>query len=168
MGETVCKPGHHLTGEEAAQLEDFFIEGARYGDVEDVETSLAHGVNVDAQDSQGRTGEPLPRFLCTHLCVHPCSQVRTLARLNSTAHGQCQWARGSSWLSAESWRGEHAALDTQPHNRSMFGPCPNILSCSLFLTNNPLAGLRGPECTRKHTTPLFVLERAWGHCTVAA
>lgn len=34
----------------------FFIDGARYGDMEDIEAGLAQKVPVDSKDGSGRTG----------------------------------------------------------------------------------------------------------------
>ncbi len=39
-----------------SDLVDLLIEGARYGDLEDLQSALRQGVSVDAQDEQGRTG----------------------------------------------------------------------------------------------------------------
>lgn len=41
---------------EYAELVELLIDGARYGDEEDVHTALEHQVDVNAQDEQGRTG----------------------------------------------------------------------------------------------------------------
>ena len=38
------------------ELAELLIDGARYGDMEDVETALAQNAAVDSVDSQGRTG----------------------------------------------------------------------------------------------------------------
>lgn len=41
---------------EYAELVELLIDGARYGDAEDVHAALEHQVDVNAQDEQGRTG----------------------------------------------------------------------------------------------------------------
>lgn len=38
------------------ELLDFLIDSARYGDTEDVILAIKEGVQVDGQDSTGRTG----------------------------------------------------------------------------------------------------------------
>lgn len=38
------------------ELLDMLIDGARYGDLEDVENALSKGVDVNSQDEFGRTG----------------------------------------------------------------------------------------------------------------
>jgi hypothetical protein len=40
----------------APELVELLIDGARYGDAEDVHTAIEHKVNVNAQDEDGRTG----------------------------------------------------------------------------------------------------------------
>lgn len=40
-----------------SELVELLIDGARYGDDEDVENALAQHVPVDSADSTGRTGE---------------------------------------------------------------------------------------------------------------
>jgi len=46
---------HTMTGN-SEELLDMLIDGARYGDLEDVENALSQGVDVNAQDEFGRTG----------------------------------------------------------------------------------------------------------------
>lgn len=41
---------------EYSELVDLLVEGARYDDAEDVWLALERGVDIDAQDEQGRTG----------------------------------------------------------------------------------------------------------------
>ena len=38
------------------ELVDLLIEGARYGDAEDVKLALDQGASIDCRDEQGRTG----------------------------------------------------------------------------------------------------------------
>jgi hypothetical protein len=40
-----------------AELVELLVDGARFGDAEDVELALQHNVDVNAQDDMGRTGE---------------------------------------------------------------------------------------------------------------
>lgn len=41
---------------EYAELVEVLVDSARYGDLEDVHAAIEHGVDVNAQDEQGRTG----------------------------------------------------------------------------------------------------------------
>ena len=50
-----------VTQPSAAMIE-VLVDGARYGDLEDVQSALQHSVNVDSADSFGRTGS-----VCTDL-----------------------------------------------------------------------------------------------------
>lgn len=47
---------HSAPAESTSDLVDLLIEGARYGDLIDIQSALRQGVSVDAQDEQGRTG----------------------------------------------------------------------------------------------------------------
>lgn len=38
------------------ELVELLIDGARYGDGEDVQTAIDQGANINGQDDQGRTG----------------------------------------------------------------------------------------------------------------
>lgn len=40
-----------------SDIVDLLIEGARYGDDEDVDSAIEQGADVNAQDEQGRTGK---------------------------------------------------------------------------------------------------------------
>lgn len=40
----------------SAQMTEVLVDGARYGDMEDVQSALQHGVNVNSADAMGRTG----------------------------------------------------------------------------------------------------------------
>jgi hypothetical protein len=39
-----------------SELLALLVDGARYGDAEDVQSALDQGVDVNSQDEQGRTG----------------------------------------------------------------------------------------------------------------
>lgn len=53
------------TGTEAI---DFLIDGARYGDMDDVEIALdQYKVGVDATDEQQRTGNSIATYLLAHI-----------------------------------------------------------------------------------------------------
>lgn len=39
-----------------AELIELLVEGARYGDLEDVQSAIDQGVDVNSQDEHGRTG----------------------------------------------------------------------------------------------------------------
>lgn len=41
-----------------SELVELLIDGARYGDMDDVSSALSQGVPVDSRDEHGRTGEP--------------------------------------------------------------------------------------------------------------
>lgn len=38
------------------EIIEVLVDGARFGDMEDVHTALRHGVNVNSADAMGRTG----------------------------------------------------------------------------------------------------------------
>jgi hypothetical protein len=40
------------------ELVELLVDGARYGDMEDVKAALDQGVDANAADSMGRTGAP--------------------------------------------------------------------------------------------------------------
>lgn len=40
-----------------ADLVELLIDGARFGDAEDVQSALDQGADINSQDDQGRTGE---------------------------------------------------------------------------------------------------------------
>ena len=40
-----------------SELVELLVEGARYDDAEDVQAALDQGMDVNAQDEQGRSGE---------------------------------------------------------------------------------------------------------------
>lgn len=42
-----------------SELIELLIDGARYGDMDDVSSALSQGVPVDSRDEHGRTGETL-------------------------------------------------------------------------------------------------------------
>ena len=46
--------------EQDSDLTDLLLEGARYGDLEDVEQALEQGAELDRTDAQGRTGRLCP------------------------------------------------------------------------------------------------------------
>lgn len=51
------------------ELLEFLIDSARYGDTEDVELAIREEVQIDGQDSAGRTGVcalPKPEWWCMH------------------------------------------------------------------------------------------------------
>ena len=51
--------GHQLYMVQAVntpELAELLIEGARYGDLEDVKQALEQGAHIDCTDEQGRTG----------------------------------------------------------------------------------------------------------------
>jgi hypothetical protein len=53
------------------ELLEFLIDSARYGDTEDVELAIREKVQIDGQDSAGRTGvNALPQ---ARLAVHAAS-----------------------------------------------------------------------------------------------
>jgi len=39
------------------ELVELLVEGARYDDMEDVQSALDHGIDINAQDPQGRAGQ---------------------------------------------------------------------------------------------------------------
>lgn len=41
---------------------ELLVDGARYGDLDDVTAALDNGAAVDAMDEHGRTGAPIPSF----------------------------------------------------------------------------------------------------------
>ena len=41
----------------SAEMVEVLVDGARYGDMEDVQSALQHSVDVNATDSSGRTGK---------------------------------------------------------------------------------------------------------------
>lgn len=41
----------------SAEMVEVLVDGARYGDMEDVQSALQHNVDVNATDSSGRTGK---------------------------------------------------------------------------------------------------------------
>lgn len=41
----------------SAEMVEVLVDGARYGDIEDVQSALQHSVDVNATDSSGRTGK---------------------------------------------------------------------------------------------------------------
>ena len=49
----------------SAGMIEVLVDGARYGDMDDVQSALQHSVDVNATDSSGRTGETLCHFDCT-------------------------------------------------------------------------------------------------------
>jgi len=51
-----------------SELVELLIDGARFDDAEDVQTALDQGVDVNAQDEQGRTGIC---FSTLHALLHP-------------------------------------------------------------------------------------------------
>lgn len=58
MDETSTR-GHVVSKKElvpSAEMVEVLVDGARYGDLEDVQSALQHGVNVDSADFSGRTG----------------------------------------------------------------------------------------------------------------
>ena len=56
-------PTSHRIMDPHDDLVELLIDGARYGDVEDVEVALVrHGVAVDSKDEAGRTGELLLEY----------------------------------------------------------------------------------------------------------
>ena len=42
-----------------SELIELLIEGSRYDDAEDVQSALDQGVDINAQDEQGRTGKSI-------------------------------------------------------------------------------------------------------------
>ncbi len=45
-----------IAGETDPELVALLVDGARYGDMEDVDSALAQGTPVDSKDAMGRTG----------------------------------------------------------------------------------------------------------------
>ena len=41
----------------SAEMVEVLVDGARYGDIEDVQSALQHSVDANATDSSGRTGK---------------------------------------------------------------------------------------------------------------
>lgn len=41
----------------SVEMVEVLVDGARYGDMEDVQSALQHSVDVNATDSSGRTGK---------------------------------------------------------------------------------------------------------------
>lgn len=89
------------------ELVELLIDGARYGDMEDVEAALSQSVPIDSKDAQGRTGMPgwslcLLKVIqhCTGCSEAGCRGARTssnavacISLLHSSTHGLRQWAR---------------------------------------------------------------------------
>ena len=44
----------------AAELIELLVDGGRYGDAEDIQSAIDHGVDVNSQDEHGRTGAAAP------------------------------------------------------------------------------------------------------------
>ena len=42
----------------SAAMIEVLVDGARYGDMEDVQSALRHSVDVNSADAMGRTGKP--------------------------------------------------------------------------------------------------------------
>lgn len=40
------------------EMVEVLVDGARYGDMEDVQTALRHSIDVNSADTVGRTGKP--------------------------------------------------------------------------------------------------------------
>lgn len=40
------------------EMVEVLVDGARYGDMEDVQSALRHSVDVNSADTVGRTGKP--------------------------------------------------------------------------------------------------------------
>lgn len=65
---------------------ELLIDGARYGDMEDVEAALAQSVPIDSKDAQGRTGMP-----GWSLCL-----LRVIQHCTGCSEASCRGARPSS------------------------------------------------------------------------
>lgn len=63
---------HSMQSKELALSDDMIevlVDGARYGDLEDVQSALQHGVKVDSADSAGRTGDNCVQQDCCSGCM---------------------------------------------------------------------------------------------------
>lgn len=81
-------------------LVEVLVDGARYGDMEDVQSALQHGVNINSADSSGRTGSSRSsHFVQLHCCLEAYRFDEC-----SFAHGSSQWPRQHCLLSHTSWR----------------------------------------------------------------
>ena len=87
------------------EMIEVLVDGARYGDLEDVQTALQHSVNVDSMDTLGRTGkgcaktnhgDPLKLNHPRHSNVAMCS----------SPYGGSQWSCRCCCNTHRSWCGE--------------------------------------------------------------
>jgi hypothetical protein len=70
-----------------AELVQLLLDGARYGDEEDIDSALRQHVGIDSTDEAGRTG------VLNMICCHPvpASGLKHFVCLCSTSHGLCKW-----------------------------------------------------------------------------
>lgn len=111
------------------ELVALLVDGARYGDMEDVDAAFSQHVPVDSKDGAGRTGKPgqgsaaWARGCCqSGCCCSSCdaaaagpgsrpAPTRTIRPApprshRSTTHGMCQRSRRSHTKAAGCWSGE--------------------------------------------------------------
>ena len=55
----------------SAEMIENLVDGARYGDLEDVQSALQHSVAVDSADTSGRTGLPYVQLLVLLIVEYP-------------------------------------------------------------------------------------------------
>jgi len=83
-----------------SQLVELLIDGARFGDAEDVVSALDQGASINAQDEQGRTGATTGMRYKSDLELDklragpPCPSANTAAALHmAAANGHCDLLR---------------------------------------------------------------------------
>ena len=79
-------PGMSQAPPEAAEL---LLEGARYGDTDDVQQALGLGASVDCRDEQGRTGELAAPWQCSATIHLPCTEDVCCAGLHMASANGC-------------------------------------------------------------------------------
>ena len=66
-------------------MTEVLVDGARYGDMDDVQSALQSNVDVNATDAMGRTGEmAINAEVAVHAAVLSCHCVCSIA------YGSCQ------------------------------------------------------------------------------
>lgn len=82
--------------ESASPAVDELVQGARFGDLEDVVAALAQGASVNSQDEQGRTGVRNRLYLLGFVGTNILSADKIPSC--SSSHGSCQWPSGNCAL----------------------------------------------------------------------
>lgn len=86
-------------------LADLLIDGARYGDLEDVQQAIEQGAQVDWQDEQGRTGASCYReYTKTLRCCLFVAEALLISLMHcSTAYGERKRAHADCHILVEGW-----------------------------------------------------------------